>query len=135
MRTRILARKLNLAEATTEKGLAYDPVAVIVEGLLNATGKEIKNREMLEAFGVNIKETVDTPIDVVQTEFLAENLYNPLLTIHNLKKQGRIESINLIAEAYDNFIGLVNRLGAEVEKDNQAIIESAVNVFKKATKE
>jgi chromosome segregation and condensation protein ScpB len=111
--------------------LNYNPTNIIVEGLLSVTGKKITNTNVIEAFGIELKK--EASLDEVQQEFIAENLYNPLLTIHNLRKAGRIDTMDEIAEAYENFIGLVNRAGLEMEKENQAIIESAVKIFKKAT--
>ena len=96
--------------------------------------KQVTNKDILTGFNVNLKESNHAVgVDEIQTEFLAESLYNPILTIHNLKKAGRTESIDILAEAYENFVGLVNKYGLEMEKENQEIVESAVRIFKKAT--
>lgn len=133
MKTIFLRNKNNIAESAVPK-MEYDPVTIIVEGLLSVTGKQVTNKDILTGFNVNLKESNHAVgVDEIQTEFLTESLYNPILTIHNLKKAGRTESIDILAEAYENFIDLVNKYGLEMEKENQEIIESAVRIFKKAT--
>ena len=45
-------------------------------------------------------------------------------------KAGRTESIDILAEAYENFIDLVNKYGLEMEKENQEINDSLTKAGK-----
>ena len=66
--------------------------------------------------------------------FLTEALYNPVVTIYNLRKLGKTEKLNALVEAYSKFAELANEFGEEVKDENQALIESSVRIFKEAVK-
>lgn len=131
---KVINRGANIAESAKQLEAKFDPKELIIEGLLSATGATVQNASIFEAFGLNINKTSNKNIDEMSALFLTESLYNPVVTIYNLRKTGKTEKLNALVEAYSKFAELANEFGEEVKDENQALIESSVRIFKEAVK-
>ena len=131
---KVINRGANIAESAKQLEAKFDPKELIIEGLLSATGVTVQNASIFEAFGLTINKTSNKSIDEMSALFLTEALYNPVVTIYNLRKMGKTEKLNALVEAYSKFAELANEFGEEVKDENQALIESSVRIFKEAVK-
>lgn len=127
----------NIAESVDTDNTVRTVKTALMTGMISANNLHGNvDRNILEQLGYKLPETivVNKELGFIE-EMWAENEYNPLLIIHQLRESGDLEGIKEIQRAYDQFAEVVNSYCTEeMAAKNQKLITEVFEVLKLAIK-
>lgn len=127
----------NIAESVNTDNTVRTVKTALMTGMISANNLHGNvDRNILEQLGYKLPETivVNKELGFIE-EMWAENEYNPLLIIHQLRESGDLEGIKEIQRAYDQFAEVVNSYCTEeMAAKNQKLITEVFEVLKLAIK-
>ena len=124
----------NISEAYKDTN-PYSVKSAIANGYIamKQIDKSKIDKSILEQFGITLSEA-DVNLPIVD-ELITENMYNPLLVVHQLTEEGNTEGINEIKEAYEHFVAMVNKHATdEVSTKNADLVRNVIEVVNLAVK-
>lgn len=127
----------NIVESVNTDNTVRTVKTALMTGMISANNLHGNvDRNILEQLGYKLPETivVNKELGFIE-EMWAENEYNPLLIIHQLRESGDLEGIKEIQRAYDQFAEVVNSYCTEeMAAKNQKLITEVFEVLKLAIK-
>lgn len=127
----------NIVESVNTCNTVRTVKTALMTGMISANNLHGNvDRNILEQLGYKLPETivVNKELGFIE-EMWAENEYNPLLIIHQLRESGDLEGIKEIQRAYDQFAEVVNSYCTEeTAAKNQKLITEVFEVLKLAIK-